>query len=93
MDRESARASVLFVDSYNRTFMDSTYVFEVPSEGIDSQYIRVVLLARGQSFSVNSSVEGRVVFNSTAINIPPDSFYTADGQLYTVNATKIITSI
>ena len=80
-----SRASMLFVDSYNMTFMDSTYVFEMPQSDIDSQYVRAVLLRRAQTFYINASEENNIEFNDTVLEIPPESFYTADGQIYTVS--------
>ena len=85
VDTTIARASILFVDSFNKTLMDSTYVFEMPDDNEDSQYIRVILLPKERTVSLNASEDSTLVLNSTEIDIPAGAFYTSDGQLYTAS--------
>ena len=88
VERGVTRASVLFRDSVNREFMDNSYVFEMPDDDHDSQYIRVVLLRRGSATQLNASEESTLQVNDSIIEIPADSFYTTGGQLYTVRKVK-----
>ena len=88
VERGVTRASVLFRDSVNREFMDNSYVFEMPDDDHDSQYIRVVLLRRGSTTPLNASEESTLQVNGSVIDIPAESFYTSDGQLYTVSNLK-----
>ena len=86
VDHGLSRASVLFVDSVNRTFMDTTYVFIPPSnDDVDSHYIRVNLVLRGRVFEIDGETENTLDLENSAIEIPPGSFYTESGELYTVN--------
>ena len=80
-----SRVSVLFVDSFNNTFMDSTYVFEIQNNNQDSEYIQVYMLYRGRTSQLNATEESLLEINSTVLEIPSNSFYTSDGQLYRVN--------
>ena len=70
--------------------MDNTYVFEAPINNEDSQYIRVVLLSRGQVFDLNAEQESTLDLSTSAIEIPPGSFYTENGELYTVCICDLI---
>ena len=87
VDYGFSRASVLFVDNVNRTFMDTTYVFNPPSndDDADSHYIRVNLVLRGRVFEINGETENTLELENSAIEIPPGSFYTESGEPYTVN--------
>ena len=57
----------------------------MPSNNDDSSYIRVILLRRGQTSNLYATEESVLDVNNTFIEIPPNSFYTADGQLYQVS--------
>ena len=86
-----SKASILFVDVYNRTFMDSLYVFNMPTDTSESSYyIRVYLLPKGQTFELNATAENDFEMNDATITIPPGSFYTADGQPFTVCNTNYV---
>ena len=89
VERGTARGSVLFRDVLNREFMDNTYVFEMPDDAHDSQSIRVVLLRRGQVTSLNANEDSELQLNGSVIDIPASSFYTSDGQLYTVSNMQL----
>ena len=82
-----SKASILFVDAYNRTFMDTLYVFDMPTDATDesSYYIRVYLLPRGEKVELNATAENEFEMGSNTINIPAGSFYTADGQPFSVS--------
>ena len=85
VDKGITRASMLFIDAFNKTFLDSTYVFETPESDTDSYYVRVVLFRRGQPSFFNSTVENTLELNGTLLEIPAGSFYTIDGQLFEVS--------
>ena len=66
--------------------MDTTYVFIPPSnDDVDSHYIRVNLVLRGRVFEIDGETENTLDLENSAIEIPPGSFYTESGELYTVN--------
>ena len=88
VERGVTRAAVLFRDSVQREFMDNSYVFEMPDDDHDSESIRVVLLRRGSTTQLTSSEESTFHVNGSVIDIPAESFYTSDGQLYTVRKLK-----
>lgn len=84
----STKASILFIDSFNRTFMNTNYVFKLPADTSQSssQYIRVNMLPRAPMQNVDASNEAVVTASNLDLNIPANSFYTADGQPFTVTA-------
>ena len=83
-DRGVQRATVLFVDTYDRYFMDNSYVFEMPTGNQDSVSIRVYLLPRGNVTTISATQESTLSVGDTEVIIPENAFYTQDGQLYEV---------
>ena len=83
-DRGVQRATVLFVDTHDKYFMDNSYVFEMPTGNQDSVSIRVYLLPRGNVTTISATQESTLSVGDTEVIIPENAFYTQDGQLYEV---------
>ena len=80
-----SKASILFVDVYNKTFMDYLHVFEMPSDSAEtSRYVRVRLMPRGEPVELSADDDSDLQVNTANISIPAGSFFTADGQPYLV---------
>ena len=83
--RATRRGSVLFVDDVTRYFMDNSYIFQLSSDTQDTYFIRVHLLPRGNTTTVNATEESFLEVGEAEVEIPPNAFYTQDGQLFTVS--------
>ena len=89
VDRGISHISLLIVDSLSSVLFDYSHVFEMPSEIVDSYFVKANMLTREHEFEFDSRSGDSLEFDSTTLEIPANSFYSINGQQY--NVSMIVT--
>ena len=85
------RMPLLFQDTFLKSFMDTSYVLEIPKGYSGEMYITVTMFERENVVEILSTEENEITLTSNAtgrdlcsIVISANSFYTESGELYQV---------